>query len=45
MMNISPIGRNCSKQERDEFEDYDKEAKVRTTFVAALEKEFADMNL
>jgi phosphomannomutase len=29
MMNISPIGRNCSKEERDAFEEYDKTAKVR----------------
>ena len=45
MMNISPIGRNCSKEERNDFEEYDKTANVRTAFVAALEKEFADMNL
>lgn len=24
MLNISPIGRNCSQEERDEFERYDK---------------------
>ena len=24
MLNISPIGRNCSQEERDEFEQYDK---------------------
>jgi hypothetical protein len=24
LINISPIGRNCSQQERDEFEKYDK---------------------
>ena len=36
MMNISPIGRNCSKDERDEFEAYDKIHKVREQFVAAL---------
>ena len=23
MMNISPIGRNCSQEERDEYEKYD----------------------
>lgn len=29
MMNVSPIGRNCSQEERDEFEQYDKQANVR----------------
>lgn len=45
MMNISPIGRNCSKEERNEFEEFDKTAKVRETFVTALGKELADLNL
>ena len=45
MMNISPIGRNCSKEERDAFEDYDKRTNVRKTFVAALEKEMEGANL
>jgi len=45
MMNISPIGRNCSKEERNEFEEFDKTANDRTAFVSALEKEFADLNL
>lgn len=29
MMNVSPIGRNCSQEERDAFEQFDKEANVR----------------
>eukprot|EP00879_Flechtneria_rotunda_P020378 GHRR01021440.1.p1 GENE.GHRR01021440.1~~GHRR01021440.1.p1 ORF type:complete len:195 (+),score=60.69 GHRR01021440.1:115-699(+) len=29
MLNVSPIGRNCSQQERDAFEVYDKTAGVR----------------
>ncbi|KDE05382.1 phosphomannomutase [Microbotryum lychnidis-dioicae p1A1 Lamole] len=45
MINVSPIGRNASVQERDEFEKYDKESKVRATFVEALKKEFADYGL
>ncbi|SCV74976.1 BQ2448_8005 [Microbotryum intermedium] len=32
-------------QERDEFEKYDKESKVRATFVEELKKEFADYGL
>ena len=29
MLNVSPIGRNCSQEERDAFEEYDKVAGVR----------------
>lgn len=36
MMNISPIGRNCSREERNAFEEYDKTAQVRPKFVEAL---------
>eukprot|EP01064_Diplonema_japonicum_P027133 TRINITY_DN3895_c0_g1_i1.p2 TRINITY_DN3895_c0_g1~~TRINITY_DN3895_c0_g1_i1.p2 ORF type:complete len:254 (+),score=85.29 TRINITY_DN3895_c0_g1_i1:55-816(+) len=42
MVNISPIGRNCSQSERDEFEKYDMEHNVRKPMVAALEKEFGE---
>eukprot|EP01024_Parvocaulis_polyphysoides_P036659 TRINITY_DN3258_c0_g1_i1.p2 TRINITY_DN3258_c0_g1~~TRINITY_DN3258_c0_g1_i1.p2 ORF type:complete len:258 (-),score=28.22 TRINITY_DN3258_c0_g1_i1:200-931(-) len=45
MLNVSPIGRNCSQEERDNFEQYDKEAGVRKLMVETLKKEFADMNL
>jgi phosphomannomutase len=45
MLNISPIGRNCSKEERNEFEEFDKVALVRKQFVSVLEKEFADLDL
>lgn len=31
MINVSPIGRNCSQEERDEFERFDHEAGVRYT--------------
>ena len=27
--NVSPIGRNCSQEERDDFEKYDHQAGVR----------------
>lgn len=45
MLNVSPIGRNCSQEERDAFEQFDKEANVRKTMVATLRKEFADFGL
>ncbi|XP_065846404.1 uncharacterized protein [Oscarella lobularis] len=45
MLNVSPIGRNCSQEERIAFFEYDKETGIRTKFVAALEQEFASFNL
>lgn len=45
MLNVSPIGRNCSQEERDEFERYDKEAGVRAKMVEVLRNEFADYGL
>mmetsp|Transcript_47611 Transcript_47611/g.126252 ORF Transcript_47611/g.126252 Transcript_47611/m.126252 type:complete len:259 (-) Transcript_47611:11-787(-) len=45
MINISPIGRNCSQEERDAFEAYDNIHKIRQTMVEKLQKEFADLNL
>lgn len=45
MINVSPIGRNASTKEREEFERYDKEAGVRKKFVETLKREFADFGL
>ncbi|KAI8838318.1 eukaryotic phosphomannomutase [Chytriomyces cf. hyalinus JEL632] len=45
MINVSPIGRNCSHAERDEFEAYDKIHNVRPKMVEALKKEFPDYGL
>ena len=45
MLNVSPIGRNCSQAERDDFEKYDAEHKVRATMVAALQARFAEFGL
>ncbi|KAJ3003229.1 UNVERIFIED_CONTAM: Phosphomannomutase [Siphonaria sp. JEL0065] len=45
MINVSPIGRNCSHDERDEFEAYDKIHKVRATLVEELKKNFPDYGL
>lgn len=36
MLNVSPIGRNCSQEERDNFEKYDKEAGVRWVGYSSL---------
>lgn len=45
MINVSPIGRNASTEERNEFERYDKEHQIRAKFVEALKKEFPDYGL
>jgi phosphomannomutase len=46
MINVSPIGRNASsKQERDDYEKYDLEHKVREKFIEVLQKEFPDLGL
>mmetsp|Transcript_19113 Transcript_19113/g.46911 ORF Transcript_19113/g.46911 Transcript_19113/m.46911 type:complete len:256 (-) Transcript_19113:309-1076(-) len=45
MLNVSPIGRNCSRPERNAFEEFDRKANIRRTMVSALKKEFADWKL
>uniref|UniRef100_M4B7Z1 Phosphomannomutase n=1 Tax=Hyaloperonospora arabidopsidis (strain Emoy2) TaxID=559515 RepID=M4B7Z1_HYAAE len=45
MINVSPIGRNCSQEERDEFEKYDHIHKIREVFVEKLRAEFPQYNL
>lgn len=42
MLNISPVGRSCSQEERDAFEEFDKQAKVREKMVQVLEEKFGD---
>ncbi|RCK56707.1 Phosphomannomutase [Candida viswanathii] len=45
MINVSPIGRNASTQERNDYEKYDKEHHIREKMVDALKKEFPDFGL
>jgi len=45
MINISPIGRNATIQERHEFEAYDKVHGVRAAFIKVLQEKFADYGL
>lgn len=45
MVNISPIGRNASGQERLEYEKYDAQHQIRSKFVTALKEKFADYGL
>lgn len=45
MINVSPIGRNATVEERNEFEEYDQIHNIRKTLVEALKKEFPDYGL
>jgi len=45
MLNVSPVGRNCSRDERNDFEAFDKIHKVRETMVNVLQAKFPDYGL
>ncbi|KAF3423279.1 hypothetical protein E2986_12787 [Frieseomelitta varia] len=45
MINVSPVGRNCTKDERIQFYEYDLEHQIRQKFIQALKKEFPDLAL
>lgn len=45
MINVSPIGRNASNEERLEYQKYDLEHGVREKMVNALQEKFPDMGL
>ncbi|ODV87787.1 hypothetical protein CANARDRAFT_20520 [[Candida] arabinofermentans NRRL YB-2248] len=45
MINVSPVGRNASTQERNDYEKYDLEHKIREKMVAALKAAFPDLAL
>ncbi|KAL2180387.1 eukaryotic phosphomannomutase [Thermothelomyces heterothallicus CBS 202.75] len=45
MINVSPIGRNATVSERNEFEKYDKEHGVRKAFVEKLRERFGHLGL
>ena len=45
MINVSPVGRNASTAERNEFEAWDKQSGCRKAFVEVLRKEFASLGL
>lgn len=42
MLNISPIGRNCSQKERCEFEIYDQQHGIRQKFVDILKQKYGE---
>jgi phosphomannomutase len=45
MINVSPIGRNATIQERNEYEKFDLEHKIREKFVQAIREKFPDLGL
>jgi phosphomannomutase len=45
MINVSPIGRNATIQERNEYEKFDLEHKIREKFVQAIRERFPDLGL
>jgi len=40
MLNVSPIGRNCSSEERERFLLYDQKHKIREKMIIALKEKF-----
>lgn len=45
MLNVCPIGRQCTREERDTFNRYDAEHRVREKMIARLHEEFAEVDL
>jgi len=45
MINVSPIGRNSTQEEREDFLKYDQQHQVRAKMVEVLQKQFHDFGL
>nr|QYS25839.1 phosphomannomutase [Anoectochilus roxburghii] len=45
MLNVSPIGRNCSQEERVDFEKFDEVHHIRSKMVSILREKFKHFNL
>lgn len=45
LINVCPVGRSCSQEERDAFGEYDKVHKIREKLVQNFEKQFSDFGL
>ncbi|XP_078043511.1 phosphomannomutase [Augochlora pura] len=45
LINISPVGRNCTQEERLQFYEYDMENQIRRKFIQVLKKQFSDLPL
>ena len=45
MVNVSPIGRNASSEERNEYEKFDKQHKIREKMIQEIHKRFPDIGM
>ena len=45
MINISPIGRDCTYEERVEYHEYDKVHNIRKNMISVLNEKFPNLNL
>ena len=45
MLNISPIGRNCSREERNDYEKFDLANNIRKNMVKIMEEKFSHLKL
>jgi phosphomannomutase len=45
MINVSPVGRNASVEERNQYEKFDKEHGIREKFIEVLKEKFPDLGL
>jgi phosphomannomutase len=45
MINVSPVGRNCTQEERIAFNKFDQQHNIRPTMVKKLQETFAHFNL
>lgn len=45
LINVCPVGRNCTQEERMEFFEFDKKEEIRVKFVEACKEEFSELGL
>lgn len=45
MLNICPVGRQCSKEERKIFHEFDEKHQIRAKMIDTLKNEFRDIDL
>ena len=45
MINLSPVGRSCSQEEREQFFEYDKKHKIRENMIKYLKQHLSDLHL
>ncbi len=45
LINLCPVGRSCTQEERDLFAKYDTIHKIREKFIRSLETDLSDLGL